>query len=360
MKIPVLLALLLLGVPALAQESATRAAVAPVETREVVAEGVAAIRFDRPDGPGAAVLAAKKAAQAQALRTAVEKALGIYVSGRTLTANYVLVRDEVTTRAEGFATLKDVLSEKVGAQEVRVTVRAIVSLRPLAKRLKALGLIRAWRVKVISDPGVPDAATSRGALALEKSLREAGFSVVPPKGSAELIVRFSPKLTRVHSTQLQTAAGTMTMFSIRSDVSLRAERAGTGEVLAALSASETEAHIAAATAAGLATESAVETLLAALIDDLILVPAALSQPVALTVGGLKSATQMGRLESALRGLGGVQAVTRHGFSGGRATWELDVFTEALPDLAADLERLESVRISVTDESRTRIVARLRP
>lgn len=359
MRVFVLVSLLALSAPVFAQQQPSAlASVAPAESREVTAEGVAAIRTDHPDGPAAAVLAAKKAARAQALRAAVEKALGVYVSGRTLTANYALVRDEVTTRAEGFATLQEVVSEKVGAQEVRVTVRALVSLKPLTQRLKALGLMRAWRVKVVADPGVVDSATSRAVGALEKSLREAGFSVAGKGGSAELIVRLSPKLTRVHSTKLDTAAGPMTMFSIRADASLRAERAGTGEVLTALSASEVEANVGAATAAGLACQSAVATLAPELIASLMLVPAALSQPVALSVSGLASAAEVSRLEGAIRSLGGVSGATRRGFSAGRASWELDVDNDALDDLAADLERLESVRLTVTEESRTRIVARV--
>jgi hypothetical protein len=148
--------------------AAPTVSVAPPETRTVVAEGRAAINFDRGGVP-----AAREAAIAQALRAAVEKATGVFVSARTLTSNYQLVQDEVTTRAEGFATLGEIVSEQVRGDEVRVTIRALVSLRPLAERLKALNLTRAWTVRVTGDRGV-----DAGALAqLQQTLTEAGFHV---------------------------------------------------------------------------------------------------------------------------------------------------------------------------------------
>ncbi len=356
---PLYLALILLvGAPVLAQESRpslVRASVAPAETREVVAEGRAAIPTDA-DSPAAAILRAKKAAQSQALRAAVEKALGVYVSARTLTANYQLVRDEVTTRAEGFATLQEVISEKVTPTEVRVTVRALVSLRPLAKQLKGLGLTRAWRIHVSEAPGTAPGACEAGVAALEDELVRAGFVVATGPKDADLLVTLTPKLTRVHAEGLRTAAGPMTMHSIRGELTVRAVRAG--EVVAALSASETEAHISPSTAASESVASAARTLSPRLIESLMVLPASLSQPLALQIDGIRSATQVGKIEDALRLLGGVQSVTRRGFASGRARWELEIYTDSLPTLSASLETLSVARLSVVSESRTGIVARL--
>jgi hypothetical protein len=351
---PLLLALTLcVGAPTLAQ-TAPSAAVLPAQSREVVAEGRAAIPT-AADSPQAAVLRAKKAAQAQALRSAVEKALGIYVSARTLTSNYQLVRDEVTTRAEGFATLKEVISEKVTPTEVRVTLRALVSLRPLAKRLKALGLTRQWRVCCIAVPGSEPEDTRSALAALEDELARAGFVVVADPKEADLTVTLAPTLRRVHTQALRTAAGSMTMHSIRGDLTIRVLRAG--ETVAALSATETQAHIDPQSAASESIVAAAQRIAPRLIEALLVLPAALSQPLLLEVSGVESATQLGRLEDALQRLDGVSGVMRREYSGGRARWELEVHTDTVPHLAAQLERLSPIGLRIVSESRTRIVAR---
>jgi hypothetical protein len=353
--------------------SAERAAVLPPEAREVVAEGRAAI------GTGG-IPAARAAAQAQALRAAVEQATGVFVSARSFTHNYQLLQDEVTTRAEGFTTLKEVVSEKVGPGEVRVTVRALVSLRPLAKRLKELNLTRGWRVRVeeagLGDRSSGDRDAALGATAtLEHALAEAGFVVVPPPAAgrgtrgrepaiadADVVVRITPQFKTVAETPLETAAGPMTLHSIRGDLALRALRSGTDEVVVALSASNVAAHIEAATARAATLDKAAQALAPRLADALLLLPARDSQPVMLVVGNLPRVTQVGKLHDALHALPGVRRVTRRSWDDGTATWELDVTTEALPLLARALEedaRLRPFRLAVSSETRARIAAAAR-
>lgn len=330
-----------------------RVLVAPAEVREVVAEGRAAI------GAGG-VLGARKAAEAQALRNAVEKTTGVYVSSRTLTQNYQMVRDQVFLRAEGFATLKQVLKEEIGAQEVRVVVRAFVSLKPLAERLKALNLTRAWRVHVTGQGPRGSAATTM----MERTLGEAGFVVVDETDKeADLTVLLTPVFTTVAETNLETAAGPMTMHSVRGDLKVRATRVGTGEVIAALTSADTAVHINLATARAEAAEGAAETLAPRLAEALMVLPARESQPITLTISGLSSARQVGRLEDSLNVVTGVRDVKRRSFNGGTAVWELDVFTDAQPMLARQLEEsplLRAFRLSVSSENRNRIAASASP
>ncbi|MGC4044671.1 MAG: hypothetical protein QM758_12825 [Armatimonas sp.] len=353
--------ILIIGTPVLAQQdearAPVRASVAPVETREVVAEGRAAIPFNA-DSPQAAILQAKKAAQSQALRNAVEKALGIYVSAHTLTANYQLVRDEVTTRAEGFATLQEVLSEKVTPTEVRVTLRALVSLKPLAKQLKTLGLTRAWRISVVEAWGTTPGDCDTAMASLEEELSRAGFVVTANPKEADVSVVLTPKLKRVHAENLRTAAGPMTMHSIRGDLTIKAIRAG--ETVAAFSASETEVHIDPDTAAGESVAAAARNIAPRLVESLLVLPASLSQTVALEISGISGATQTAKIEDALRALGGVQSVTRRGLAQGKVRWELEVYSDAVPQLARDLEGLKVARLQVQSENRTRISARIVP
>ena len=350
--VAVLLTLCMAGPATFAQTPAApiTAPVAPGEVREVVAEGRAAI------GAGG-VLAARRAATAQALRNAVEKAVGVYVSARSLTQNYQLVRDQVTTHAEGFSTLQDTLRETVSPDEVSVTVRALVSLRPLAEQLKGLGLTRAWRVRVVTDnnEAAPPAT-------IEQALTNAGF-VVASEGEADILVQITPRFTPVADTPLDTAAGPMVMHSVRAQVSLRATRLPTGEVVASLSEAATAPHISVATAQTESAEKAARALAPRLADLLLVLPARDAQHVELVIAHLSSATQTAQVEDALQTLAGVRGVTRRGYEAGRAVWELDVYTDTLSNLPRTLETDPALRpfhLAVTGETRARIAASAAP
>lgn len=342
--------LALLARAAIAQETT-----ALPETRAVVAEGRAAVYPDRGGVPGA-----REAAIAQALRAAVEKTTGVFVSAHTLTSNYQLVQDEVTTRADGFATLGEVISSQVHGGEVRVIIRAFVSLRPLAKRLKELGLVRAWRVRV--EPARGAQASAAVCALLEQTLIEAGFSVVTTvdkNDAPDLVVRVTMKPETVARIPLDTAAGPMTMTTLRVTVGLQARRPGANETVAALASAQTGTHVDAATARATAAEKAVQNLAPRLADALLIFPAQESQPVTLVVANLNGATQVGRLHDALRTLTGVRHVSRRSWRNRTATWELDVTREAIPLLARALEEDAAVRpfrLSVSGETRARITA----
>lgn len=328
---------------------------APSEVREVVATGTAAI------GTGG-IVAARRAAQAQALRNAVEKTTGVFVSSQTLTRNYVLLRDQVTTRAEGFATLKEILGEKVGPESVTVRVRALVSLRPLAERLKGLGLTRAWRIYVSGTGnlgGAPGTNIAAAKATIQKTLTDAGFVVISDIKEADISVRVEPRIVTTNTLPLETAAGPMTMYTVSGLVTVRATRAGTGEVVSALSANGSDMNISLATARGTATDKAMEILAPQLADALMILPARNAQPVQLVVSNIGSASQVGRLEDVLGILPGVQRITRRSFAGGKVAWELEVFTDSLPLLSRSLEEdvtLRPFHLSVASDAGAKIVA----
>ena len=324
--------------------------IAPAETKEVIAEGRAAI------GTGGA-LAARQAATQQALRNAVEKALGVYVSARTLTQNYQMVRDQVLVRSDGYATLKEILREQIGTQEARVTIRALVSLKPLALQLKTLRLTRAWRVCVVAktEPDASESAIS----ALQQNLADAGFVVVDDAKQADISVQLTPRFQNVGDIPATAGSYSATMHSVRGDVTAKALRVGTGEVIASLSASDTTFHVSADTARSQSAHDAAQILAPRLADALLVLPAANVQPVTLVISGLKSAAQTAQLEDALNALNGVQRVTRRSYANGSATWELDMVTEAASLLPRALEEnlaLRRYRLSIASETRSKIVA----
>lgn len=351
---------------AIAGQGATgevKSTITPPTTQEVVAEGRAAI------GVGG-VLGARKAAEAQALRNAVEKAIGVFVSAQTLTQNYSMVRDQVVTRADGYATLKEVIKEEIGADEVKVTVRAVVSLKPIAEQLKGLGLTRAWRVCIVASagdkkgPAGGDASQplSGAVAALEKTLTDAGFPVVSSPKDADITVTVSPRYTNIAARPVQAGNVPMTMYSERSDLVVRAVRSGTGEVVAVFSGADVALHIQPDTARATAAEDVMTLLAPRLAESLLVLPAAQSQPVALVVSGLRGVGEAGKLEEALETLPGVRTVQRRSYTNGTATWELDVFTDAAPQLSRNLEELPALRpfrLTVGTETKARISATAR-
>ncbi len=302
--------------------------------REVLAEGRAALTSLNIEG-------ARKAAIASALRSAVEKTLGVYVSGQTLTKNYTLLRDQVLTRSDGHVVLKEVVRVEQLPQEIRVIVRAVVSLRPLADQVRALGLARAWRVHSTS-------AT------LEKALTDAGFTVVSDPKEADLAISVAPRFTTTAQIPLQTAVGPMTMYSVRGEITVRAKR-GT-EIIAARAGTETAQHINLETARTQTTEAAVEKLAQALTEDLLALPTRLTQPLQLTVTSVSSAEAAQKLGESLGALTGVLKAFKRSWSSGTATavYELEVPSEAGLSLAAELKKLGLVVLS---ESKTQLTAR---
>lgn len=341
-----------------APPGAVRVENAPAEVREVVGKGKAAI-----SSAAGGVIGAKRAATALALRDAVEKALGIHVSGRSVTHNYRMLRDQVLTRAEGFAALKEVLEERVGAAEVTVRVRAEVSMKPLAERLRALNVTRGLRVHVVAL-GKPraTAATQAAADKLRAHLAAAGFATVEQHKDADLSVRVWGGYNSVQETALETAAGPMTMHSMKGDLSVYVAWPTTAEAITSLYAQDTAMHIDRETACRQAAGDAAEAIAPGLTDALMVLCARLSQPVQLHVANVGSATRMTKLEESLLTLPGVQGVKRRGYQGKNMTWELDVVSDAVPLLSRALEQgsaLKPFRLAVSAETRGRITASAR-
>ncbi len=329
------------------------------EVREVVGEGTAAV-----SAATGGKIGARRAAIALALRDAVEKALGIYVSGRTVTHNYQMLRDRVLTQADGFATLKEVLDESVGpAGEVRVRVRAEVSLKPLAEQLRALKVTRGLRVHVVAlGKPAATAATRAAADTLRARLAAAGFAMAEQRRDADLEVRVWGGYKTVQAIPLETGAGPMTMHSLRGDLSVYVSWPDTSEALTSFNAGASAMHIDRETACREAAGDAAEEIAPQLEGALLILCARLSQPVQLHVQNIGSATRMTKLEEALSTLPGVQSVTRRGYQGKHMTWELDVLSEALPLLSRALEQAPSLKpfkLTVASETRSRITASAR-
>ena len=104
------------------------------QTQDVTATGVAAVL----QGDKAI---ARDTAVNDALRKAVEQAVGTMVSSETVVENYQLIRDSILTKSQGYIQNYKVVSESPSPELYQVTISATVKLGDLKNDLGALGIL---------------------------------------------------------------------------------------------------------------------------------------------------------------------------------------------------------------------------
>lgn len=137
---------------------------------------------------------ARDSAIADAMRKAVEQAIGTFVSSDTLVESYEVLRDSIYTRTEGYVKSYAVTGESQSEGVYTVKVRAVVASGEVEDELDSLGLIqrKAERPRVlfiitekkIDNEGYPSSwsESEDGMASSEAALKESflakGFSVV--------------------------------------------------------------------------------------------------------------------------------------------------------------------------------------
>ncbi|MBI5810612.1 MAG: flagellar assembly protein T N-terminal domain-containing protein [Deltaproteobacteria bacterium] len=86
---------------------------------------------------------ARDAALDDALRKAVEQAVGTLVSSDTMVENYQVLKDSVYTRTQGYIKNYTVINEALSGDLYQVTVRATVAVGNLKNDLDAVGVLHA-------------------------------------------------------------------------------------------------------------------------------------------------------------------------------------------------------------------------
>ena len=171
-----LLLVLILASPLSAQERGTK---------EVIASGEKMIEKGN-------VGAARQLAIEEALRSAVEKGLGVFVSSESYVKNYQILEDKIYSKAEGYVKKYDVVSENQLGNRYRVTIRALVSLDALRDDLFALDLLREQmhnpRLMIVvgTRQGKVDEAARSARIQLEKEFAERHFDLIDPATSKKL------------------------------------------------------------------------------------------------------------------------------------------------------------------------------
>lgn len=126
-----------------------------------------------------------------AQRNAVEQAIGTMLSSETLVENFILIKDKILTRVEGYVKKYELTEEKIEEGEYRVTIRAQVEQTSLADDIRALAhilprmnyptIVIAMKQQTLSkNAEVIDIDLSSAEQVLVAELSEKGFIVAEP------------------------------------------------------------------------------------------------------------------------------------------------------------------------------------
>ena len=320
----------------------------------ITAEGVAAIT-------GNVTIAREKAID-DALRRAVEQAVGTMVSSDTMTNNFQVVHDKILAQTSGYVKNYQIIKEERVGQEFRVTIMADVGRENLQRTLEALGLLHELKEKpkvmvIIEEQvgGLFGTTEWRNVGQAESTIMErllaAGFNVVDPgtvranipRDKALRLLEGDPKAAVAAGLQYgaqvvitgrafsKNAGGKLlgtNMQSIQATLQARVVRADDGRVISSRSEQGTKAHIDEMQGGALAIKEASEKLSDTLMNDILnswkKEVYGRSQEITLVISGLVSYRHLSAVKKFLESdLQGVKAVHQRSFTQGTAELLLD-------------------------------------
>lgn len=250
------------------------------ETKTVTAEGVAVIQ-------GGARDLARDAAIEDAQKRAVEQAIGILIDSQTQVENYQLISDKILSQTKGYIKHYSVASETVEDTLLRVRINAEVALGQLTDDLSGIGILlgqmhKPRTIVMIAEQNVGQAwyawwwgihAEQSDMSIVENTFMDTftqkGFEFIDPQVAAKDIkVTPAYRVQNLTVTQAKTLAGQADaevviigqavaklygdigggMKSVQADLSARAVRVDTGQVIAAATVHAAAVHISELTA----------------------------------------------------------------------------------------------------------------
>ena len=247
---------------------------------------------------------AKDNAVNDALRKAVEQAVGTLVQAQTLVDKYQLISDEIYTKSQGDIKKYSVISERPDLNQgiLKVTIQADVSIGDIKNDLNAIGLLlerkNKPRMMVIIDEKIGSAESgytpnlSESETVIIQKFTEKGFNFVDQatvkknikrnmalqaiagddSAAAAIGLEYGAEAVIIGNAVAKLAgkgiAGTE-MKSIHASVTARAVKADTGEILATASEKGATAHLDETVGGALAIKKASEKIASNLIDQII-------------------------------------------------------------------------------------------
>lgn len=321
----------------------------------ITADGFAAITS------GNTVIARDKAVD-DALRKAVEQAVGTMVSSDSMTENYKVIHDKILARTSGYVEKYKIISEKAEGDLYRVRVQAEIGRSDLTSDLNALGLLHVMvekpKVMVIIDEkvgGLYGTTASESVGQAESTIIErllnSGFNVVDAdtvranitrdkalrilegdnKAAAAEGLKYGAQVVITGKAFSKNAGGKLygtNMQSLQATLQARVVRTDTGKVIASKSAQGAQVHIDEMQGGALAIKEASEKLSDELIDMIVKQWSGevygRSQEITVMINGLVSYRHLAAVKKILeKETQGVKAVHQRSFTGGVAELALD-------------------------------------
>ncbi len=115
--------------------STSQATLPTADETEILVEGVAAIEFQ-----GGAAKARDNALD-HALRSAVEQAVGTYITSETQVSNFQLISDNIYSHTSGYVSSYQIVNESENNGLYRIVLRAIVKTENIENDLTAIGIL---------------------------------------------------------------------------------------------------------------------------------------------------------------------------------------------------------------------------
>jgi hypothetical protein len=333
----------------------------PAWAKEVTVQGSGATRDD---------------AIRDALRQAVEQAVGVLVDSQTLTRNFAVVNDEIYTKSQGFVQDYHVISEQAGSVYT-VNVNVTVDTDPdsaLYTRLQKLRLIEVMlrdpRIAVIIPESFRGEALpeSVSETAVIQKLRDAGFKHVLDAAQVSANQRtqllkaildgdYQAAKAAATSAQLDlviVGSGTSQYVGNLYDSGVRSSRAhidarvlkvDTGEIIAAKGYDASGVDITPLAAAQKALTATGEQLGDYMVQQLMQYASDPDKPLTITVR-CSGFQKLNLLQNGLKSVSGVKSVFLRSYSGGIA--QIDVTYTGAPKALADaMQNIEGISVDIS-------------
>ncbi len=347
-----LLSLLLLSSPLFAQES-----------RNVTAEGVSVIQAGHMD-------IARDAAISDAQTRAVDQAIGTLIDSQTQVENYQVISDKILQQTKGYIKRYNVVKETQEDNLLRVTINAEVSLGQLSDDLSAIGILmgqmhkprtillvaeqnigQEWYAWWWWQPGTKHADTSDMSIidnTMMDLFAQKGFEMIDHQIAAkEMKVTQAYNVQDLSVQQAKVIGGQVDaevviigkglaklygnvgggLKSVQADMSLRAVRTDTGQVLATATTHAAAVHISEITAGNDALKKAATEASNQLMEKILAQYSKESggtRSVNITISGLANKAQFVKFKDVLQGqVRGIKDLHERGFANGVAKISVD-------------------------------------
>ena len=345
---------------------------------------------------------ARDAAVDDALRKAVEEAVGTFVSADTMVENFQVLKDSIYTRTEGYIKGYTVINESQTPGIYQVSVRATVAVGNIKNDLDAIGLLhaRAEKPRVLflmaeqnighkyyvfwwwggSEYRGETVDLSVAETTLKEEFLKKGFNVVDVSGSlgsidianslkvADLTDDGARQIGRKLNAEVVVKGKAMahegpstpgsSVSSYISDVTAQAIRVDNGALLASAKGHGAARHVSEVSGGSEAITRASEDIAGKLMDQILSKWSAGANLITVRISGVSDYRKIADFKNIVKKqIRGVVNVYQRRFEGAEAVFEIEAKIPA-SQIADDLSRLPGVRLQVNNTSQNTIDATL--